>query len=206
MTYMPPVTSGLVAGGGGAGMAAAATPFSALLWPLLLSFGPAALQKLFGGDPQQKLRDEINRLINPRNLGKVTDEFYRTAVSSPAYSQAQGAIATGANQTANAVASSLAARGIGTTGTGAVLSGLTPSLVGSQVSRLKADAHTQARQETENWLKARIAALTGTQGPSPTQQMFAGGLEAFGPFLQAYLRGKYPGFNVGGTPGTTVTR
>jgi hypothetical protein len=179
-------------------------PLGALLLPLLLSMGPAFLSKLFGGDPNKRLREEIARLSHPGNLAKMTREFYQTAISSPAYSQAQGAIATGANQTANSVAQSLAARGIGTTGTGAVLSGLTPSLVGSQVAGLKTDAYSQARRETENWLRTRIAALTGTQGPTQSGQLFAGGLEAFGPFLQAYLRGKYPGsFPM---TGTTVAR
>ncbi len=183
-----PRVAGLGGGGGGGD---AQMGLSSLLLPFLLSMGPGMLAKLFGGDPQEKLRSDIARLLGQQ--GSKTDEFYRQAISSPAYSQAQGTIAAGANQSANQIGQSLAARGLGTTGTGAVLSGLTPSLLGSQQAKLRTEAHTGAQQQTENWLRQRIAALTGTQGPSQSAQMFAGGLEAFSPFLQAYFKSKYPG-------------
>ena len=201
-------SSGLVAGGA-AGGAAGAGGLAALFanpmfLPLLLAFGPSVISKLFGGDPQKKLRDEIARLSSPQNLAAQTNEFYRQAISSPAYSQALGSIASGANQTSNQVASSLAERGIGTTGTGAVLSSLTPSLVGAQQAKLATSAHEQAQQQTEQWLKTRIAALTGTQGPSQAQQLFAGGLESFGPYLQAYLKQRFPNMAFPATTGTRV--
>ena len=176
----------------------------ALLLPLLLSFGPAAISKLLGNDPQEKLRKQLYQLLAPASQGAQTNEFFRQNISSPAYSQAQGQIAAGANQTSNQVASSLAERGIGTTGTGAILSSLTPSLVGSQQAKLTTSAHEAAQQQTEQWLKQRIAALTGTQGPSQTQQFLAGGLESFGPYLQAYLKQKFPQMALPATTGTRV--
>lgn len=196
--------AGLAAGGAAGAGGLAALFASPLFLPLLLSFGPSLISKLFGGDPQKKLREQIEALTNPAALGKTTNEFYRQAISSPAYSQALGSIASGANQTSNQVASSLAERGIGTTGTGAILSSLTPSLVGSQQAKLATSAHEQAQQQTEQWLKQRIAALTGTQGPSQTQQLFAGGLESFGPFLQAYMKQKFPNMAFPQAPGTRV--
>jgi len=196
--------AGLAAGAGGAGGLAALFA-SPLFLPLLLAFGPSLISKLFHNDPQKKLREQIQALLSPASQGATTNEFYRQAISSPAYSQAQGSIAAGANQTSNQVASSLAERGIGTTGTGAILSSLTPSLVGSQQAKLATSAHEQAQQQTEQWLKQRIAALTGTQGPSQTQSLFAGGLETFGPFLQAWLKQKHPGMAFPSDPtGTRV--
>ncbi len=168
-----------------------------LLLPLLVTMGPSLLSKLFGGNQQAELRSMIARLSSPGMLAKMQGQFYNQNLQSPAYSTAQATIGAGANQTANSVASSLAERGIGTTGTGAVLSGLTPSLVGSQMGRLRTDAWNSAQSSTSDWLKAQIAALTGTQGPSQTQQLFAGGLEAFGPFLRAYLKSKYPTLDFG---------
>lgn len=184
--------------GAGAAGGAAALGLGSLAWPLLLAFGPALFSKLFGGDPQRALRGEIAKLSSPAMLAKMQGQFYNTNLQSPAYSTAQATIGAGANQTANAVASSLAARGIGTSGTGAVLSGLTPSLVGSQMGKLRTDAWNSAQSSTSEWLKAQIAALTGTQGPSDTQKYMAGGLEAFGPFLRAYLKSKYPQMDFGG--------
>jgi hypothetical protein len=123
----------------------------------------------------------------------MVNENFRQVVSSPAYSAAQGSIATGANQASNNVAANLAERGIGTTGTGAVLSGLTPSLVGSQQSKLLSSAHTTATDMFESELQKRIAAINGT-GPSRTAQLFGGGMDAFAPYLQAYMKHKFPQF------------
>ncbi len=187
--YQPPVattaatTAGTAAAGGFA--------FPPLLLAALLSFAPSLIGKLFG-NPQQRLRHQIGQLTDPGYLAKLTGQNYQQALGSPAYQGALGTIAQGANQASNNVAASLAARGIGTTGTGAILSGLTPSLVGSQQAGLRTQAYGSAQSQAQSQIQAQINALLGTQGPSPSQQLFGGGLEAFGPFLQAWLKAKYP--------------
>jgi len=181
-------TSGLTAGGGAGAAAGGMNP---LLLPLLLSFGPAMAGKFFG-DPMEKLRRQILSLLTPQMIAKMTQQFYQQAISSPAYSNALGTIATGANATANTVGANLAARGLGTTGTGAVLSGLTPSLVGSQTSGLRAGAYESSRQQALDTISKQIDALYKTSGPSQTQQLFSGGLSAFSPYLESYLRSHYP--------------
>jgi hypothetical protein len=158
-----------------------------------LSFLPGLLSKLFGGDPREKLRKQIEALNNPQNIGKLTQQYYQQALGSPAYSQAQGTIAAGANQAGNQLAQSLGARGIGTTGTGAVLSSLLPSLVGSQTAGLRTGAYQSGQQMAMDQIQRQIAMLMGTQGPSQSSQLFAGGMNAFGPLLASYLQGKYPG-------------
>jgi hypothetical protein len=163
-----------------------------LLLASLFSLGPGFLSKLFGGDPQAELRRKIAQLTSPGNVGKVTDQFYQQALGSPAFSQAQGAIAAGANQTANQVSASLAQRGIGTTGTGAILSSLTPSLVGSQQAGLRSTTYQGAQGQAEQSIQAMINALMGTQGPSQSSQLFAGGIGALGPLLEAWIKSKYP--------------
>ena len=171
----------------------------------LLSFAPGLISSLFG-NPQQKLRRQINQLTSAGNVGKVTNQFYQQGLASPAYSQAQGNIAAGANQTSNQVAGNLAARGIGTSGTGAILSGLTPSLVGSQQAGLRSSTYAGAQNQAQQSIQQQIAALTGTQGPSQTQQYFAGGLEALMPYLQKLLSGGTLGGGAGltmGQPGFT---
>ena len=162
-----------------------------LLLSALISFAPGLLSKLFGGDPQAKYRAQVAALLASR--GQLTDQNYRALLGSPAYSEAQGTIAAGANQAGNNLASSLGARGIGTTGTGAVLSSLLPSLVGSQQAQLKTTAYGTAGEQADKDIQAQLAALTGSQGPSQSTQLFAGGLSAFGPLLEAWLKSKYPG-------------
>jgi hypothetical protein len=182
------------AGAGGVGGAAAMMPFSSMMLPLLMSFGPAFLNKLFGNDPQRKLRRQINKLTSAGNVGKTTNQFYQQAVGSPAFSQAQGNIAAGANAAQGNLMSSLGQRGIGTSGTGAILSSLMPSVVGQQQAGLRTAAHTGAQNQARQAIQAQIDALVGTQGPSQTQQMFAGGLESFAPYFSAFMKSRYPQF------------
>lgn len=169
-----------------------------LLLSALLSFAPSLFSGLFGGDPNRKLRSQVNRLTSPQNVANLTGQFYNQAIGGPAYSQAQGAIAQGANQAANQVAQNLGARGIGTTGTAAVLSGLTPSLVGSQQAGLRSAAYQGAQSQAQKAIQAQIEALTQQGLPSQQQQLFAGGLDAFTPFLQDYLRKLLAGSTLGG--------
>jgi type IV secretory pathway TrbL component len=183
--------------------AAPATMGMSLLLPLLMSFGPSIFSKLFGGDPQQNLRDQINKLL--ASQGALTNQNYQTNISSPAYSQGQGVIAAGANQTGNNVAESLGARGLSGSGTRDVLSGLLPSLVGSQLAGLKTTAWNSAQGQAQNTIQEQLDALMKTSGPSQNQNLFAGGLEAFQPYLQAYLRSKYPQLSsMGQQSGTPV--
>lgn len=169
--------------------------FSSLLGPLLMSFGPAILNKIFGKDPAKEYRQQVTRLTSAQNVGKLTNQFYQQALGSPGYSQAQGAIAAGANATQGNLQAALGARGIGTSGTGAVLSSLIPSIVGSQQAGLRTSAYGMGQQQAQQQIQAQLAALQGTYGQaSPTQQMFGAGLDAFAPYLQAYFRSRYPGF------------
>jgi hypothetical protein len=169
----------------------------------LMSFGPALLSRLglFGGDPQAELRKKMMRLMSPENQAKMTNQFYQQAVSSPAFQQAMGGIAAGANATAGRTAAELGARGIGTSGTGAIMSSLTPSITGSQIAGLRTNAFGQAQNQAMKTLQDQLSALTGTSGPSQTRQLAGMGLDAFGPMLQEFLRTKYPG-TFGGAPKT----
>lgn len=172
-------------------------PMPALLLPALFSALPG-IAGLFGGNPQAKLRRQANRLL--ASQGNLTNQFYNQAIASPAFAQAQGSIAAGANAAGGQLASSLAQRGIGTSGSAAVLSSLMPSLVGSQQAGLRTSAYQGAQNQAQQQIQQQLQLLLGTQGPSPAQQGFAGGINAFAPFLQQYLGAKYP--NIFGTSTT----
>jgi hypothetical protein len=160
--------------------------------PLLTSFGPAGLSALFGGDPQKQLRDQIMRLLSPDAQGQSTNRFYQQFLASPAFQQAQGNIAGGANAVQGQLAQRVGAGGYGSSGTGALMNSITPSIVGGQQSALHAAGYGFAQNQAMETLKQQIAALTGTAGPSQTRQFLGGGLDAFAPYLQAYLKNKYP--------------
>lgn len=178
--------------GGGLGMAAGAG-FPPLLLAGLLSAAPGLLSHLFGGeDPQQKLRKQMMALIGSQ--GNLTNQLYQQNLGSPAFTQGQNQIAAGANATAGQLGSSLGARGIGTSGSGAILSSLIPSIVGSQQAGLRTSAFQSAQGQAQDQINQQLAALQGTSGPSQTNQLFGAGLSAFGPMLQAWLKSKYPQF------------
>lgn len=157
-----------------------------LILSSLLSLAPGLLSGLFG-DPRKKMQKKINKLISPANQQALTNQFYNQALGSPAFSQAQGQIATGANQAGSDIASALAQRGIGTSGTGAILPGLVSSLVGQQQAGIRTAAYQGAQNQAQDTLQKQIEALQGTAGPSQSQQLFAGGLDALIPVLQQYF-------------------
>ena len=144
------------------------------------------------------MQRQVRQLTSPQNVGNLTNQFYQQGLSSPAYAQAQGAIAAGANQASNQVAQNLGARGIGTSGTAAVLSGLTPSLVGSQQAGLRSAAYQGAQGQAQKSIQDQITALTQQAPASQGQQLFAGGLDAFAPMLQEYLKKLLSGQTLGG--------
>lgn len=180
--------------------AAAAAPaagigLGALAMPLLLAFGPAVFSRLFSiQDDKARLRQELFQLLTPENMKRLTEQFYKQNIQSPAFSQGQQVIASGANATANQVAQNLGARGIGTSGTGAILSSLTPSLVGQQMAGLRTTAHNAAAADARQTIQQQADALINTSGPSMNRQLFSAGLDSFTPYLASYLRAKYPTF------------
>jgi len=161
-----------------------------LLVGLLSSMAPGLLSKLFGGDPQAKLRKQIMALLNSQ--GGLTNKFYQQALGSPAFAQGQGLIAAGANQAGATLGREMGARGIGTSGSGAVLSSLIPSLVGSQQAGLRTSAYQGAQGQAQNTIQQQIAALTGTSGPSQSSQLFGTGIDAFGKLLQDWFKSRQP--------------
>jgi len=157
----------------------------------LLSFLPSLLTAL-GGNPQVKLRRQLNKLSSPQHLANLTNQYYQQQLASPAYSQAQGTIAAGANATQGNVASSLGQMGVSNSGLGAILSSLTPSLVGSQQAGLRTSAYQGAQGQAQQRVQDLINNLLGTQGNSPARNLAGQGVEAFMPFIQQYLQKQYP--------------
>jgi len=175
----------------GTGVAAlSAIPgLNTLLLPALLSMAPGLISSLFGSQ-QKKLMKQIRKLS--ASQGGLAEKYYQQNLASPAYSQAQGTIAAGANATGSNIAQQLGASGIGTSGTGAILSSLVPSIVGQQQAGLRTSAFQGAQGQAQNEIQQQIQALLGSQGPSQTQQLFGAGINAFAPYLQNYLTSRYP--------------
>jgi hypothetical protein len=158
---------------------------------LLTSFGPALLSKLFGGQSSgQQAMDKIRALYDPAYRAKLQAQYYQQNLSSPAYSQAQGTIAAGANQSASQIASNLGATGLTPSGAGAIMSGLIPSMVGHNLAGLRTTAYNAGGTAADTSIEGMVRAIMGTAGPSQSQQLLGGGMDAFSKFLSQYLTQK----------------
>lgn len=160
-----------------------------LLLSALLSAAPGLISFLSGNNPQMKLRRQMQQIIGSQ--GALTNQLYQQNLGSPAFSEGLRQIAAGANATAGQLGASLGARGIGTTGTGAVLSSLTPSIVGNAQAQLHTAAFQSAQQQAQERIRQLLASLQDTSGPSQTQQLFGAGISSFGPMLQAWFNKQY---------------
>jgi hypothetical protein len=162
-----------------------------LILALLTSFGPSLLSKLFGGQSSgQQAANKIRALYDPAYRAKLQAQYYQQNISSPAYSQAQGTIAAGANQSASQIASSLGQTGLTSSGTGAIMSGIIPSMVGHNLAGLRTTAYNAGGTAADQSIEGMVRAILQTQGPSQTQQLFGAGTDAFSKFLSQYLTQK----------------
>jgi hypothetical protein len=169
----------------------------------LASFLPGLLGSLglFGEDPRKKQMREIQKLLAPQNMAKLTQQFYQQGLGSPAFAQGQRSIAQGANQTGNLLAQKMGQAGIGGSGLGAISSSIVPSITGNALAGLQTGTYNQAQGQAQNSIQQQLQAILGQSGPSQNMGLFAGGLSAFGPLLQQYLsQGKPNNYNYGGGP------
>jgi len=167
-----------------------------------LSMLPGLLS-MFGGDPRKKYMSQVQKLLGPQNMGNLTQQFYQQGLGSPAFSQAQRQIAQGSNQAGNILAQRMGQAGIGGSGTGAVLSSMVPSMTGNALAGLQTGLYGAAQGQAQNSIQQQLQQLQAMgAGPSQNQQLFSGGMSAFGPMLQAFMAQRFPGmFGMGGGGG-----
>jgi hypothetical protein len=162
-----------------------------MLLAALMSFAPGLLSKLFGGQSSgQQAMDKIRALYDPAYRAKLQAQYYQQNLQSPAYSQAQGTIAAGANQSASQIASSLGQTGLTPSGTGAIMSGMIPSMVGHNLAGLRTTAYNAAGGTADTTIEGMIQAILKTMGPSQTQQMFGAGVTDFSKYVADWLKAK----------------
>jgi hypothetical protein len=163
-----------------------------LIIAALTSFAPSLLSKLFGGkSSNQQVMDKIRALYDPAYRASLQSQYYRQNLGSPAYSQAQGDIAAGANQAASTIASNLGQTGLSSSGTGAIMSGVVPSMVGHNLAGLRTAAYNAGGTAADQSIEGMISALLKTMGPSQPQQLFGAGTDAFSKYLANWLGNKY---------------
>lgn len=177
-----------------------------LILAALLHGGGGLLGGLFGGGAarrNEQYRRQLMQLLSPQNLMNTTRQLYGSTLASPAYSQAQrGALASG-NALQNNLAASLGARGLGTTGTGAIAQPLAASSAANQLGNLRTSAWNMAGQQSQDLIGQQVRALMGLGAPgsSPMAQSMGGALGGFNNFLTNYMLG---GSGAGGGGGSNA--
>lgn len=131
---------------------------------------------LFGlsaaGDPTRRLMGQLS----PANTLNSANQFYQGFLQSPAYWAAQSGILANSNALQSRLSTSLGARGLGTSGVGAIAQPLAQSVGGFQMSNLNADFWRQALMAAQqrqqlmlglpqtNWNAQLASSLLGAAG------------------------------------------
>ena len=172
--------------------------------PITIAALSSVLGPLLGGlfrgkDPADALRQKLGVVSNPQNLLGLTNQFYQAFLGSPAFSQAQGNIASGQNTALQGLRQSLGARGLTTSGIGSVAPALAQSGAANQLAQLRAGGYSQAQNAAQQSIQQQIQALLGGGAGQNTQGSLVGaGLSSFAKFLQQYYLNKALGGGEGG--------
>jgi hypothetical protein len=148
------------------------------------SFLPMLLGHLFGGDPNKAYRNNVNNILAPQNMSRLTQGYYQSMLGSPAYSLAQRQIGAGTNATMGNLARNAGMSGLSNSGVGNLGASIGPSLAGNAMAGLTSNMWNQAQQQAQNNVQQQLWALTGQMPPSQGQQYGALGIAQLGPLLQ----------------------
>lgn len=141
--------------------------------------------------------DAIKRaqqLFSPGAINRSTGEFYRNFIGSPAFADAQRGVLRGSNRLAANVSASLGARGLDSTGVGAISSGLANSAGSFKMGSLYSDAWSQA-MESAFRSASGVAGAAGSM-PQPrfgTPEVFGAGLDALTKYVLMQSMRSTPG-------------
>jgi hypothetical protein len=161
---------------------------------MALLSGAGSLGSLFfRDDPADRFSKTFGRMqqtINPELLNRYATQFYRSGVSSPAFSQARMATLSGAAAGQRGVMSSLAQRGLNTSGIGA-LSNVGSAAGGLNLSRLYADLWNRSMGQAGDLVNTQLGVAGGMPRGTTSGDMYAGFNDALSRMFMAYsMRGK----------------
>jgi len=153
------------------------------LMSALAGLGPT----LFRSDKGAKrLREMMQFATDPNTILQNARRFYDTGLQSPAYSTAQGNIYAGSNAASSQLASSLAERGLTTSGIGALAGATGGGATGFQLGKLNTDFWNNALQQAQELSRTQAGGISGLPPERNIgAEMFGGGLDAIGKLLAA---------------------
>lgn len=123
----------------------------------------------------------LNKYSSPQAVLNDANSYYKSYLTSPAYSAARAGINTSANRAAESVASSNAMRGLTGTGIGAITQALGSNTAGFQLGNLQSQAWNNSLQQAMELAKSRFSGAGYLQTPRNIgQNTWAGLVDWFG--------------------------
>lgn len=151
-----------------------------------LALLPGLMSKL-SGDPYKRYQQQVQNILAPQNMSRLTQGFYQQALGSPAYGMAQRQIGAGTNQTMNRLASNAGISGVSNSGVGNLGASIGPSLAGNAMAGLQTNMWNNAGQQAQNAIQQQLGQLGNQMPLGQTQQLFGAGIGSLGPLLQQLL-------------------
>lgn len=156
---------------------------SPTLKALLISLGPALFSKFFS-NPAGDLQKQVLATLSPEHIQNLSNVINKNLLQSEGFSNAQSDIARGVSTLNANLNRSLAARGLETSGVGAVSSSLAKSAGGFALGNLRSSVAEAALRSATELAKGQATALTqGGPVPSIGNELLGGGLRALIPYL-----------------------
>lgn len=121
----------------------------------------------------------LRQYTSPDALSQNADAFYNQWLQSPSYSMAQRNIMAGQRGIESSAAQSLAARGLNTSGIGAITGAVGSNVGGFQMGQLQSAGREAAMRQAMEAAQMMIGGARGLQPPQNTgANVYAGALDA----------------------------
>lgn len=164
-------------GGGPLGMAA-------------LSFAPALLSKLFGGNAQRDRYERAMAAISPEAIHAAQQRAIKEQLNSQGFHMANRMAMMGGQAAMGHMAGNLAKNGMSHSGIGSVVPALGNTAITQQRGLLGMQAQQYGMQQGHDDQFEKMRQMLGyNPGPSMTQSLLAGGFSALGPYLASRMPG-----------------
>lgn len=159
-----------------------------------MSFLPGLVSSLFG-DPAEQQRRKIMQMISPQAIEAAKQRHLTEIMNSQEFHMANRMNMIGGQAAQNHMSSNLAQRGLSGSGIGAIAPGLAGMAITNQRGNLYAQAGKDAYQggREEQYAAAGLGMQMMPQGPSMTRGLFAGGMNAFGPYMSRMIQNRNSG-------------
>lgn len=166
----------------------------------------------FKDDPAKRLLGLSSQYASPEALFHLTNQLYSNWMASPAFSGAQGSLFRGASAAQGSLRTSLANRGLSTSGIGDLSRAVGQSLPGIGMANLQSQGWSQSIEQAMNLIKLRLGGAGGLPaGSNIGANLYGAGLNALGMALKTRNPGtevvaqNNNGYNIGnfgmGAPG-----